>query len=484
MILAVLVLMAPAMARAADNAANSLEMQSGKVEPYVSPTHGLGYWIWEEQTSNDQTCRFWRTFEIPPGAGVAKARLAMTADNEFTLYLDGQKLGRGAEWRELFVFDVTRLLGPGRHILAAECYNGSFYAGMLLGLNVELEDGRRIEVKSDSSWRVAREPGRGWENRAEAPPGWPAASIKAPLGGSPWWTEPMAVIVMPSLHPPQVRFWQTGWFQIALFSVSGLVLLVSIGVMMQLALHRKERRLLYGERVRIARDIHDDIGARMTQLVVQGEVAQNGLPADSDMRQQMAWICEEVRGVLATMDEILWTVSPQHDTLPDFADYVSNYAQEFLKPTAIHCAFAVAPELPPAALNFAVRRSLLMAIKEALNNAVKHSGASELCFQLEVRNSRLLVAVQDNGQGFDTAAVRPGRNGLSNMARRLSELGGTCAITSRPGQGCRVEFGIPLERSLWRQSWGVRSNSALDARAGRAQSNLLSSEHDPAQPPK
>ena len=86
--------------------------------PYVSPTNGLGAWIWASNTFDRQTCQLWNSFEIPNSNPVTNARLVMTVDNEFTLYLDGRELGRGAEWRELFDFNLTPLLSPGRHILA------------------------------------------------------------------------------------------------------------------------------------------------------------------------------------------------------------------------------------------------------------------------------------------------------------------------------------------------------------------------------
>jgi signal transduction histidine kinase len=433
-------------AGAQSNVADTAENRMETADSYASPTNGLGSWIWEERTVDNQTCQFWNTFEIPAAGKVAKARLKMTADNQFALFLDGQKLGRGVEWREIYVFDLTQMLTPGRHVLAVECYNGAFFAGMLFGLRVDLADGRSIEVKSDNSWRVVPLGVRRWETQTEAKPDWPAATIIAPFGGKPWWTVPDAIIMMPPLQLTRVYFWQTGWFQVSLFAVCLLVILVSFWLMTQLAFHRKERLLLRGERARIARDIHDDMGARMTQLVVHGEVTQNELPADSEIRPQLTWICEEVRGLLSTMDEILWAVNPQRDTLCDFADYVCNYAQEFLKPTRIQCLFAVAPEMPAAALNLPLRRSLLLAIKESLNNAVKHSEATELHLRMQWQGRRLVVVVQDNGKGFDKQAVTPGRNGLTNLAERLSELDGSCSITSQPGNGCRVEFSIPLKR--------------------------------------
>jgi signal transduction histidine kinase len=433
-------------------------------ETYNSPTNGLGSWIWSNQTSNGQTCLFWRAFEIPAEASVAKARLGVTADNEFTLYLDGRELGHGAEWHELFMFDPGPLLTPGRHVLALEGINSFSYAGVLFGLRIDLADGRVVEVKSDQSWRVVPNGVNHWEKLTRADPDWRAATIIAPLGGLPWWTQPVAVNMMPTLRPNQVLFWQTGWFQISLGSLCGLVILISLRLVARLARNEKDRLLLRQERARIAREIHDDIGSRMTQLVLHGEVAQSELPEDSETHKQLVQICEDARGLLSTMDEILWAVNPQRDTLRDFTAYVCNYAQEFLKPTQIQCLFEMDPEMSAAALDLPLRRNLLMAIKETLNNAVKHSQATELRLKIQWQGPRLIVVIQDNGRGFDTSKAKADRNGLFNMAHRMSELGGSCDISSQPGKGCRVEFSIPLKQPR-RHAWGwVRNANPLSER--------------------
>jgi signal transduction histidine kinase len=303
------------------------------------------------------------------------------------------------------------------------------------------------------------------------------------LGVSPRWATPDNVDKMPPLRPIKILFWQTGWFQITLLSICGIVILISFRLMAQLALHRKERWLLQQERARIAREIHDDIGSRMTQLVLHGEVAQSGLSVDSETSQQLAEICEEARGLLSTMDEILWAVNPRRDTLRDFAAYVCNYAQKFLKPTQIQCLFEMDEEMTPAAFDLPLRRSLLMAIKEALNNAVKYSGASEVRLQIHWRGPRLIVVVEDNGKGFDTAVIKPERNGLTNMTQRMNELGGSCLVTSRQGQGCRVEFNVPLKhpsRGLWARFLNPHRFSEQVRGASGGPIAKSSPDHDPA----
>lgn len=471
---------APELAVAGD--AENRSIVSDHSDPYVSPTNGLGSWIWADKTFDGQTCQLWRSFEIPAGGIITQARLLMTVDNEFTLFLDGREVGRGAEWRELFDFNLAPLLAPGRHILAVRGLNSFSYAGLILGLRVVLADGQVIEVKSDQTWRIVPEGAKGWEKRTEALAGWSGATIVGAMGVDPRWATPQNVNVMPALQPIKIFFWQTGWFQIALLSVCGLVILISFRLMAQLALHQKERLLLQAERARIARDIHDDIGARMTQLVLHGEVAQNDLPTDSEMRQQLDWICEEARGLLSTMDEILWAVNPQRDTIRDFSSYVCNYAQKFLKPTSIQCLFEVDPAMPATSFDLPLRRSLLMAIKETLNNAVKYSEATELFLKIQWQEDDLIVVVQDNGKGFDPMTVKPGRNGLNNMTQRMSEFGGSCLVTSQPGQGCRVEFHIPLvhlRRHPLSWIWNAKQFSEQISLKQRTHTNEPSQNHDP-----
>lgn len=410
-----------------------------------NPLESLGSWIWDAKLFDGQACQFWRAFDVPPLTNkVINARLLLTADNEFTLFFDGREIGHGAEWRELFDYNLTLLMSPGRHVLAVKSLNPSGFAGMLLGMRIELANGQLIEIKSDQNWRLAPLESRSWKEMTQPPTSWPAATIVGTLGATPWWTTPVRINPMLTPIPIKIFFWQTPWFQIPFFIACGLVALTIFSLAAQLALHQKEHWLLQRERARIAMDVHDDIGSRMTHLVLNGEVVQDELPADSKARAQVEQICDDARGVLSSIDEILWALNPRRDTLQDFADYVCDYTQKFLGPADIECVFDVDSETLNAAADLPLRRSLLMAIKETLNNTVKYSGATELWLQIVRQRHTLVVVVKDNGRGFDPAAVRPGRNGLGNMSRRMQELGGSCSISTGIGKGCRIELSIPL----------------------------------------
>jgi hypothetical protein len=166
-----------------------------------NPTNGLGSWIWAPQVSDHQTVFLWKSFKIPDSAHVLRAQLSMTTDDKFTVFLDGRELGHGAEWRELFVFGVTPLLSSGRHVLAVRAFNSHSGAGMILGLQVDLEDGTHIAIKSDKSWKVVPSGIKNWEKVMQPALDWQPAVVEAPLGGFPWWDRPLHVNVMPTLTP-------------------------------------------------------------------------------------------------------------------------------------------------------------------------------------------------------------------------------------------------------------------------------------------
>jgi signal transduction histidine kinase len=99
-----------------------------------------------------------------------------------------------------------------------------------------------------------------------------------------------------------------------------------------------------------------------------------------------------------------------------------------------------------------VRRNLFLAVKEALNNAAKHSAATELFLRIQRADQKLVVTVEDNGRGFDPAQLNGERNGLANLAQRMAEINGGCELFSAPGAGCRAVFTVPLE-NVARRRW-------------------------------
>jgi two-component sensor histidine kinase len=447
-------------------------------DPLSEATNHLGLWIWDAKAADKQTCRLWKSFVIPPGTSVTRAILRITVDNGYRLFLDGREIGRGSDWRSITEYDVTWLLSPGRHVLAVEGFNDRLEAGLILGLYIQLLDQRTIEIVSDNTWFIVPNTVAHWEQQKMAPGSWPHATVVGFMHQPPWEIWPFGLSVEPPLRPIIVHFWQTGWFQLTLVTICALAVLFCLWLMTQLTAQSKAQGFLQIERARIARDIHDDLGARLTNLVLLGEVAQSELPADSGTRSQINEICEKARDLSHAMDEVVWAVNSRRDTLRDFATYVCKYAQFFLGSTPIRCRLDVEPEMPPAAFDLPIRRNLFLAVKEALNNAAKHSEASEVFLRLYRHNQKVTVVVEDNGRGFDPAQADAARNGMNNMKQRMDEIGGIFGLASQPGSGCRVEFTVPLSHSSG-SSWLAR-HRRTPAEAERAPAGAETPSSAPA----
>ena len=429
-------------------------------------TNHLGQWIWDTNTFDKQVCWLWKSFEIPPDAKVVNATLDITVDNGYSLFLDGREIGRGSDWRTVTDYNVTLLLAPGSHTLAVEGFNDRLEAGLILGLHITLDSQRTIDVLSDDSWRIVPDAEHGWTTRKTARPEWYHVQVIGPIHHHPWEVWPYGLSKEAELQPIIVHFWQTLWFQLSMLSLLVLTSGFCLWLRAQLAMQSRAQKLLQAERIRIARDIHDDLGAQLTQLVLLGEVAQREQSDNSEARAQFNQICALARELSHGMDEVVWAVNARRDTLRDFANYVCKYAQVFLNPTPIRCRLDVEPDLPPTMFDLPLRRNLFLAVKEALNNAAKHSGASELFLRIYRSRDRLVVTVEDDGHGFDPEQPRGERNGMSNMMQRMEEISGTSELYSQPGAGCRVVFSVPLENQS-RRNWfgwlGRKSDSEVPA---------------------
>ena len=168
----------------------------------------------------------------------------------------------------------------------------------------------------------------------------------------------------------------------------------------------------------------------------------------ADRERYLEKLTNASRAVVSTLDEIVWAVNPKYDSVASLASYYSLFAQRFLNLAGVACRLQVAETFPSAPLDSRLRHSAFLAFKEALNNAVRHSGASQILIELAVIERKLKVAVTDNGRGFVLADCPTGCDGITGMKERMSKLDGRCEIKSKRGVGTTVEFWLPLEDDL------------------------------------
>jgi signal transduction histidine kinase len=297
-----------------------------------------------------------------------------------------------------------------------------------------------------------------WMTQVEPRPAWKNAKVVGGIGTLPWVERPgeRTVFKAPVSHPVIIPFWHQRWFLIAQTITLGLAVVACLYLLMCLIMQSQAQHVIQRERSRIARDIHDDFGTRLTRMVLESEVAQSELPEQAGARHQFSRLSDGLREALKAMDEVLWAVNPQRDTVRDFVTYICEYAQEYLQPTGIQCLLEVEPNMPPLDFDLPLRRSLLLAVKEAIANAAKHSGATKLLLKIQRQDTGLNVIVEDDGKGFAPAESSGKRNGIGNMIQRMQEAGGRCTVVSEPGKGCQVKFYIPLTRQHSRLRWLTR----------------------------
>jgi len=406
----------------------------------LHPKVGVGAWIWDQETHDRQECRFVRAFKIPEGAEVTSAWLRITADNSYQLFLDGQPIGRGGDWRVLIEYDVRLLLTPGEHVLAVNVLNDFDVAGFLFGLHVELSDGRVIEIASDDSWKVAPNDAAGWQKKTRAWRHWPAAKVLRQTSSD---YRPQ-VYQAPVSEPLEIALWQRKWFQVStsLAAIAGIA--TGLFLASRLILKSQMEKVVRRERARIAVDLHDDLGGGLTQLVLLGETSRREVPGDSHAAEALGRLCDQSRGLLRGMNETVWLINSQRDTIRDFASYVAKYAESFFHNSPVRCRFDIEDDLPPLPCDLGIRRNLFLAVKEALNNILRHSQATAAELEIHRQRNELVVTIRDNGCGFDPPKEGEG-NGLRNMAMRATEAGGRFKVESHPRQGSMVEFRVPFQ---------------------------------------
>ena len=203
------------------------------------------------------------------------------------------------------------------------------------------------------------------------------------------------------------------------------------------------QRAAEAERSRIARDLHDELGTGLTEvslLAGAGLTESRGAEQSHDRFQVIA---EKARALVSGLDVIVWAIDPKRSSLQSFADYLGRYATELFAASDIVCRFKIPIECDAVTLTEAARHSLFLAVKETLNNVIRHASATEVELQLSQSDGRLEIVIADNGRGFDWNTIQHG-NGLANLRERLAALNGGCCIESQAGKGTTVKFTVPL----------------------------------------
>jgi signal transduction histidine kinase/ligand-binding sensor domain-containing protein len=248
-------------------------------------------------------------------------------------------------------------------------------------------------------------------------------------------------------------FWQKSWFLIT-------ISLVLVGFVFGIARYLSDRKfraqvmefekrdLINQERARIARDLHDEIGANLSQIALLSDIIlqknDHDTTHDPTMVRRVARVAREN---ITNLSEIVWSLNPQNDNLEEFASYVQEYTENFFEPSGIRTMFEIDESFPDVTIDSNKRHHLLMSIKEILNNCMKHAHPTTVNLKITYNPGKLQICIRDDGAGFDLKnqnAVGKRGNGLQNLFNRIQQFGGTIRMESKPGGGCQVDILLPV----------------------------------------
>ena len=258
------------------------------------------------------------------------------------------------------------------------------------------------------------------------------------------WTEltsQVALVVAPF-------FWQRWWFRLAevatfTFIVIAIVRYVSFRRLRAQLRVLEQQAALQRERARIAKDIHDDLGANLTQIAYLGELANQDRSEPNLVGERIGKISATARQAVKSLDEIVWAVNPRNDTLANLLDYAGQFAVDYLRLMGIRCRLDFPTEVPERELSTDLRHNLFLVVKEALHNIFKHANATEVWLRATVNAQALEVCIEDNGRGFTSTPDDALADGLRNMKQRMNDIGGDFRVESQPGSGTRIILRLP-----------------------------------------
>jgi ligand-binding sensor domain-containing protein/signal transduction histidine kinase len=257
------------------------------------------------------------------------------------------------------------------------------------------------------------------------------------------WNETGSVLAV-SVQP---YFWQTNWFR----AVAIIFILAAVAAGVRLILTQKFRRQLRQqaslerERSRIARDLHDQLGANLTQVALLSEMAVADKNSPAAVEDSARQISETARETTRSLDEIVWAINPANDTLEGLANYACKYAQDYFALAGLRYRADLPSQLPATHIPPDVRHNTFLAFKEAVNNTVKHAHASEAWVRLQLSPEKFTLSIEDNGRGLNLdASAASARNGLKNMRERMADIRGEFSIAAGANGGTMVRLTVPI----------------------------------------
>ena len=236
------------------------------------------------------------------------------------------------------------------------------------------------------------------------------------------------------IRPP---YWQTWWFY-SLIGIAIIALLYSF-------YRYRIRQLLNLQKVRnrIATDLHDDIGATLTNINMLSEISRKNLGQPQEAEKFLHRISEEVTSSSQALNDIIWSINSRNDSIEEILLRMRRYAAELFDNSKTNFHLDIDELVTRKKINMEQRRDVYLIFKESMNNIVKHASAHNVWIDVQLQNDMLCLKIKDDGKGFDSSVISS-RNGLRNIHSRTEKWKGTALINTSPGKGTSIEIILPV----------------------------------------
>ncbi len=263
--------------------------------------------------------------------------------------------------------------------------------------------------------------------------------VQASANGVDWSNTPATIDLV--VLPP---FWATWWFRLGAISVVVAAMLIGFRLYLRERLRKERTRFereqaVLNERVRIAGDMHDDLGAGLSALKLKSEMALR-VEKDPQKREQLGALADTAGELIGSMRQIIWTMNGDQATVEDLVVYTTSYVRNYCEQNELGADVKVLGPWPSVQLSTEQRRNVFLVVKEALHNVVKHAHANQVRVVMEWRDG-LWVEVADDGVGLMRDAQGGQGNGLRNMEKRISVLGGSFTVDGSEN-GTSIRFQV------------------------------------------
>jgi signal transduction histidine kinase len=251
------------------------------------------------------------------------------------------------------------------------------------------------------------------------------------------------------------HFWESGWFlalaALGLFGVAGITFRIVEKRKFQRRLQLAEQeRALERERARIAQDLHDDLGSSLTRISLLSDLTRSDKHDPAQVEAHVEKISQSAAQSLRSLEEIVWAIRPASDSLQSLVEYIAHVANEMFAGSQTRCRLNLPPDLPPRPLPPEMRHNILLVVKEALTNALKHAGATEVHVEAKASANALEIIVRDDGRGFSAASPPADgqHNGLQNMRQRASTINAQLDVESAPARGTTIRLAVDFPNGV------------------------------------